>query len=212
MGALVQRGLPCDLEAEKSVLGSVLVDSDKMLELNEVLEADNFFDVRHKEVYVAMGELFAKNVPIDAITVIDQLRKTSKTESFSEELVWELARHVPTSAHCRHYAEIVKEKSKVRHLILSCTDVIEMLYQDQDFDAACDLAESKVFSMTQFREQEGVACIEELMAPVFEHLQEIHSSKGQSMGIETGFFNLNEMTSGFQNGELNNISGSSFNG
>ena len=153
----MQKNLPCALEAEQSVLGSILIDPNCFADLTEIIHADDFYLDEHGEIFYAMQDLFAKSREIDLVTLIDTLvSRGIYNEEESKKYIKVIAETVPSAANVLDYAKIVREKSLLRSLIGAADEIRETAFSAQgDVKDIIDSAEAKVFSIAQGSESKG---------------------------------------------------------
>ena len=145
------RSMPHNVEAEQSVLGSMLIDKAAIAEAAETLEAEDFYMESHKIIFKAIKELYQKDIPVDMITLIEHLRSTEKLdEAGGISYITEISSSVPSTANLTSYIQIVEDKAILRRLIRSATEIIETSYNKQhNVDAVLDLAEKNVFNISE---------------------------------------------------------------
>ena len=195
---------PHSAEAEESVLGALLLDKDAVIAVAEFLNPDDFYDDRHKEIFVSALELFEERTPIDVLTVSERLkkRKTLKKVGGSSYLA-DLVNNVPTAAHVEHYGRIVKEASTKRAL-MSATARITEYSLDESLSAPelLDKAESEIFSLTQKHLTNTFTPIKAALAESFDRLDELHKQEQGLRGVPTGFKDLDDTLAGMQRSNL----------
>ncbi len=195
---------PQNIEAEQSVLGSMLLDKEAIPVIMEILKSDDFYREDHKEIFEAVTDLFDKGEPIDLITVSEQLKLRGTLDGIGGlEYVTNLANAVPTTANARHYAKIVEEKSTLRRLIKVSSDVVNMGYEaSEELSYVIDRAEKGIFDVLQKRTSQGYSCIKDVLVDTFNRLEELYNNKGYITGIPTRFADLDYKTAGLQNSDL----------
>ena len=195
---------PQNIDAEQSVLGSMLLDKDIIPTITEILKSDDFYREDHKEIFDSIMDLFEKAEPIDVITVSERLKLRGTLESVGGlEYLTNMATVVPTTANARHYAKIVEEKSLLRKLIKASSDIVNMGYEaSEEVSYVLDRAEKNIFDILQKRNLKGFATIKDVLVETFNRLEELYNSKGHVTGIPTGFADLDFKTSGLHNSDL----------
>ena len=195
---------PQNVEAEQSVLGSMLLDKDIIPTITEILKNDDFYREDHKEIFEAIMDLFEKAEPIDLITVSERLKLRGTLDSIGGlEYLTNIATAVPTTANARHYAKIVEEKSLLRKLIKASSEVVNMGYEaSEEVSYVLDKAEKSIFDILQKRNLKGFSPIRDVLVETFNKLEELYNSKGNVTGIPTGFVDLDFKTSGLHNSDL----------
>ncbi len=195
---------PQNLEAEQSVLGSMLLDKEAIPAVTEILKSEDFYREDHREIFEAVLDLFAKAEPVDLITVSEQLKLRGNLDNVGGlEYLSNIATSVPTTANVRHYAKIVEEKSILRSLIRVSNEISNISYDaSEEVAVVLDRAEKGIFDILQKRNLKGFAHIKDVLVDAFMKLEELYNSKGAVTGIPTGFNDLDLKTSGLQNSDL----------
>ena len=202
--ALIRKTLPHNIEAEQSVIGSMIMDSDAVLAATEIISADDFYGNQYGILFKAMVEIYGEGKPIDVVTLTDKLNQMDVPPELSSiEFIRDLLASVPTSANVKYYAKIVKEKSILRKLIKVTEDISNTCYVGrEDLDTILEETEKKVFSIVQSRDGGDYVPIKEVVLNAMERIEAISKVSGTVTGISTGFTDLDYMTSGFQNSDL----------
>ncbi len=192
---------PHNDEAERSVLGGLLIDKDAINIVSELLLPHHFYSDTHSIIYDAMLKLYEERKPIDLLTLTAQLRK-NKTKIESSFLT-DLVEGVPTAANIETYTQLVKEAFTKRSLIQAGTHIAEMGYEeDVEVKEVLDKAESSLFAISQGHITRGFVPIKQTLAESFDRIDELHR-KGEGLrGVATGFVDLDNMLSGMQNANL----------
>ncbi|HEX9886380.1 MAG TPA: replicative DNA helicase [Longimicrobiales bacterium] len=201
---------PFSAEAEISVLGGMLIDRDAVARAIEVVNDSMFFRESHRRLFRGMQRLFERGDVIDVITVAEELRKTDELDSSGGlEYIAELVDAVPTAANIEYHARIVREKALLRRLIDASSHIIRDAYAqgEREVDEILDQAESRIFQVAQSHAREGFVWIKEILWPTFEHIERLQQSPGGVTGVPTGFRDLDNMTTGFQRGDLIIVAG-----
>ena len=200
----MQKNLPCALEAEQSVLGSILIDPNCFADLTEIIHADDFYLDEHGEIFYAMQDLFAKSREIDLVTLIDTLvSRGIYNEEESKKYIKVIAETVPSAANVLDYAKIVREKSLLRSLIGAADEIRETAFSAQgDVKDIIDSAEAKVFSIAQGSESKGFVHIREAISRTYERLDLLARDKDAASGTPTGFSALDRTIVGLGEGDL----------
>jgi len=203
IGAL-NRVPPHNLEAERSVLGSMLLDKDVIPSVTEILRSDDFYREDHKEIFEAMVELFDKGEPIDLITVSEQLKLRGTLEKVGGlEYLAAIANAVPITANVKYYSKIVEEKAILRKLIKASTEIVNMGYEaSEEVSYVLDRAERNIFDVLEKRNTKGFSHIRDVLVDTFNMLEDLYNNKGHVTGIPTGFIDLDNKTSGLHNSDL----------
>lgn len=195
---------PQNVEAEQSVLGSMLLDKEVVPTIFEILKSEDFYRQDHKEIYEAIMDLFEKADPIDLVTVADQLKLRGSLDAVGGlEYLTNIATAVPTTANAKHYAKIVEEKSILRRLIKVSSDIVNMGYEAaEEVSYVLDRAEQNIFDILQKRNKQGFSHIKDVLMDAYTKLEELYNNKGFITGIPSGFTDLDHKTAGFQNSDL----------
>ncbi|NQT97553.1 MAG: replicative DNA helicase [Candidatus Marinimicrobia bacterium] len=200
---------PHSMEAEQAVLGSMLTSREAVSKVIQWLEYDHFYKEDHIQIFRCMIELFDGGEPIDTVSLVDRLKKNKQLEAVGGAYyITGLVESVPTVANVELYSKIVLEKALLRRLILISHDLAKEAYDDsQDVDEILDQAEQAIFNISQKRLRGGFKQIEPILHEAFERLDKIHAQPGSVTGVPSGLVDLDEITSGFQPGELIIIAG-----
>ena len=195
---------PHDIEAEQAILGCMLTDKDSVISAIEVLKEEDFYREDNKTIYSAIVSLYAKNEPIDIITVKAELIEQGTFERVGGlAYLAELPEKVPTTANVDKYIKIVEEKSLTRHLIKSANELIALGYDEtEEVTSIMDMAEKKIFSLSEKKSNKGYAAIKDVLVSTFAELEKLSNQKGKITGISTGFADLDHKTAGLHNSDL----------
>ncbi len=194
---------PHSIEAEQSVLGSMLLSPEAVLEVSEILGPEDFYKEAHAIIYRAAMQLFSSGEPVDPVTLAEALRAQGNLERVGDRTyILNLMTSVPTPANARYYAEVVSKLAVYRRLIEAAGKVAAVGYRaPEDMMEALDEAEDIIFNVAQRRRRENVKPMKELMEATFEDLEKISEGKMET-GIPTGFTDLDELTMGLQPSDL----------
>ncbi|MEW6243789.1 MAG: replicative DNA helicase [Bacillota bacterium] len=195
---------PQNLEAEQSVLGSMLIEKEAILKACEILSADDFYREAHRIIFDAIVDVFERGEAVDLITVSERLRQLGKIEAVGDiPALAALANMVPTAANIEYYARIVEEKAVLRRLISAGTEIVRMGYEaQQEPEEVLDQAEQMVFRISKRRSSQGYHSIKDVLVEAFEHIESIYTNKEGITGIPTGFKEIDMLTSGLQKSDL----------
>ena len=198
------RKLPFSMPAEQSLLGSVLIDPASLNEVADLLNSEDFYLSEHKQIYLAMHELFLANSEIDVVTLIDMLVvKGIYDKSGGEDYIRTLTEAVPDALNIKDYARIVKEKSILRQLIAACGEISEAAYSEQEsVTSILDHAEHLIFNIAQGRDTKNFRHIREVLGEVYSHLHELNTNKEATQGTQTGFSALDRVLAGMGKSDL----------
>jgi replicative DNA helicase len=194
---------PHSLEAEESVLGSMLLSQEAIADVSEILTAQDFYKESHAIIFDAALSLFASGEPVDPVTVGESLRAQGNLEKVGDRsYILNLVSSVPTTANARYYAEVVSRLAIYRRLIAAASRVAAVGYSaPEDLAYALDEAEDAVFKVGQRQRRESIKPIKELMESTFEDLEKIAEGTMET-GVLTGFTDLDELTMGLQPSDL----------
>jgi replicative DNA helicase len=201
---LTSRIPPQNLEAEQSVLGSLLLDKDAVIKIADICSSDDFYDDKHKKIYLAILKLFDERSSIDILTVSNKLEEAKSLEQIGGmSYLTNLVNTVPSSANVVHYAEIVKRKGTLRRLISQASEIVSLGYQEgTDLESLLDEAEQKLFSVSQKSLKQNFVPIADVLHETFDRLDELHRDKGKLRGLATGFNDLDQKLGGLQKSDL----------
>lgn len=204
MTDVFQKIPPHSLEAEQSLLGSMMLSEDAVVIALELVTADDFYQSSHRFIFSALVNLYNTQKPCDIVTLQEELKKQDHlTESGGVSYLSQLLNVVPTSKNAEYYAKIVKEKSMVRRLIAVTNDIAALSYDpQQEAEELIDSAEQKVLQLNRFKTTTPYRHIRDLIKPTIDELSFLYENKQAVTGIPTGFTRLDEMTSGWQNSDL----------
>lgn len=201
---LIGRELPHSREAELSVIGSVLTDSDSVAASAEIIKPADFYFEAHKVIYQAVMDLFNENIPIDFVTVSDRLRQEDKLDGVGGlPYLSQAAVNVPTAQNVTYYSKIIKDKAVLRKLIVASTGITEMAYSELGGpDTILERAEQAIFSVSQDKEQNDIIPIGDVLIGTYNEMVEQAANRGKLTGLDTGFVELNRRTGGLKGGEM----------
>ncbi len=198
------RSLPSNVEAERTVLGAVLVDNSAFNSAAEILNRDDFFREGHRRIFEAMGSLSERSQPIDLVTLKDELVRQSALEAAGgAAYLAALVEGIPRVSSVEHWSRIIKEKAVLRNLINAGNRIVQSAY-DADDEAALilDRAEKSIFDIAERRIRSGFVGMKEIVKETFRTIDQLSQSQELVTGVPTGFVDLDERTSGFHKGDL----------
>jgi replicative DNA helicase len=200
---------PQSIEAEQAVLGAMLSSKDAISKALQWVRSHHFYKESHSKIFLVMSDLFDKGEPIDTISVINKLKKNKQIDGVGGAyFITGLVESVPTAANVESYAKIVLEKFMLRELIRASHELSKDAYNDrQDVGEILDAAEQTIFAITQDRLRGGFLPIDGILHETFKNLDRIASNPGSVTGVASGLIDLDEITSGFQKGDLVIIAG-----
>ncbi|MGH7598863.1 MAG: replicative DNA helicase [bacterium] len=206
---IIDRLPPQDANAEVAVLGAMLQESNAASRAFELLEDWCFYKGGHQHVFQAMSGLFERNEPLDVLTVGAELQRRGQLDAIGGNYyLTELVARVPSAANVEYHARIVLEKALLRRLIGVATEIATEAFEEQDrVDDILDKAEQRIFSLSERRLRRGFEFINPILHKTFDTIESYHHRRGSVTGVASGFNDLDEMTSGFQNSDLIIVAG-----
>ena len=198
--ALIKRVLPHSLEAEQSVIGSMLMDREAVIAASEIVTGSDFYQQQYGIMFDAMVELFNEGKPVDLVTLQDRLKeKDVPPEVSSLDFVRDIVTMVPTSANVRSYATIVGEKAVLRRLIKTTEEIANTCYAGKEpLENILADTEKSVFNLLQNRGGQDFVPIKQVAINVLEKIEDAYKNQGTVTGIPSGFIDLDYKLSGFQ--------------
>lgn len=195
---------PQNTEAEASLLGALLIDSDALVKIADSVTVDDFYEERHARIFEAVLQLYDKHSPIDVLTLSDQLRGNDFLDTVGgAAYLTELTNFVPTAAHVEQYAQIVAQKALRRRLIKAAQDMTGLGYDEsKSLQELIETAEARLFEVSQKHVKQDVTSLENILAESFERLDELHKNKGSLRGVPTGYRDLDNTLAGLQRSDL----------
>jgi replicative DNA helicase len=210
--ASLQKLPPQNIEAEQMVLGAILIENDSINKVIETLSPDDFYKDTHRRIFKVMLDMFETGDAIDLVTLSDALRgKTGLEAVGGASYLATLVSLVPTAANIKYHARIVREKAVLRKLIHSATDIITQSYEDSrtvvNIDELLDRAEKSIFEIAQGKIKDSFVSMKNIVGHSFAIVERLYEKKEMVTGLATGFLDLDERTSGFQQSDLIIIAG-----
>ena len=199
---------PSNLEAERAVLGSCLLDRDALVDVTELLSPDDFYDLNYRDVYNVILDMTQRSKPVDMLTLSAELSDRGLLEKLGgQSFLAAIVDSTPTAANAEYHARIVRDKAVRRRLISAGNAITRMGYEEgKDLSELLEDAERLVFEVSKTRNESNFKSLAEVMKPTFDKIQEAFAREDNSLtGIDTGFFGINRLTSGLQRGALNII-------
>ncbi len=195
---------PHSIEAEKSVLGSVLQSKEALFEVLEILEPDDFYSEHHKEVFEAVRELNRRSEPVDILTVSEELKRRNTLAMVGgRAFVASLPAVAPSTANAESYAHIIKEKAILRRLIQASADILDRSYTDKtDSQEVLSFAEQEIFNIARAKQKKDYTSLYDVMMENISQIDAMASAEGKLIGLTTGFIDLDEKTAGLQKSNL----------
>src|SRR3989338_12976 len=201
---LQMRVPPQNIEAEQSVLGSLMLDKEAIVKIADTLIAEDFYEYRHGLIYLSILELYETHSSIDILTVSNRLEGKKKLEEIGgTSYLTQLVNSVPSATHIVHYAKIVQHKSTLRRLIHASNEINAMGFQEEEtLEILLDRAEQKLFGVSQKYLKQNFISINEVLQETFERIDELPRDKGKLRGVATGYTGLDNLLGGFQKSDL----------
>lgn len=201
---MIERIPPHNDEAERSVLGSALLDKDALFDVVEVLSADDFYNEAHKEIFKAVTDLYKKSAPVDVLTVSEELKKRNSLEMVGgRAYIAALSADVPSTSNAAEYAKIVSNKASLRRLISTAGDIMQTSYDENlETNTILDMAESQIFEIAQKGQRSDFAHIKDVLLENINIIDKMSQMEGNLTGITTGFRDLDQLTSGLHRSDL----------
>jgi len=195
---------PQNLEAERSVLGALMLDKDAIINVANLIRQGDFYKDDHNMIFEAMIELYEKNEPIDVLSLSNRLEEKGQIEKIGgSSYLASLVNSVPSSANIVHYAKVVQKKSTLRKLIVAASEILELGYkEDEDVEKVLDKAEQKLFQVSQKYLKQDFVPIRSILEAAFNRIDELHKGDHKLRGIPTGFSDLDNILAGFQKSDL----------
>lgn len=195
---------PQNIEAEQSILGAILIDNDALPRALEILDAEDFYKQSHRKLFNAMLELFEKSEPIDLITLTDYLKRENELETVGGiSYLSSLVNMIPTAANIKYHSKIVREKGLLRGLLRSSNEIASRIYESNfDAEELVDYAEKSIFDISEKRIKASFVTLREVIKDSFEMIEQLYDKKEAITGVPSGFRDLDELTTGFQKGDL----------
>ena len=195
---------PHNLESEQCVIGSIIVEEQTLVPVAEILDREDFYIDAHKVIYESMLELNNERKPIDMVTVSNRLKEKGYLDQVGGvTYLTSITNMIPTTSNVKVYAEIVKKNSTLRKLIKASNDIISMGYEaSHSLDDILNVAEKKIFDISQDRMSEDFKPISEVLTSVTAMIEDVYSKGSDLTGLDTGFIDLNKKLGGFHKSDL----------
>ncbi len=200
---------PQNVEAEQSVLGSLLIDRDAVIRVASFLKPDDFYREAHGQIYQAILSLYDRHEPADFITLCDELERRQQLEPVGgASYLAGLINLVPTSAHVEHYGHIVERAALRRRLIQAAARIAEVAYDESmPVDDVIDMSEQHIFAVAQRRLTGDLVPLSKLLYDYYDQIEDLQQHPGETMGVSTGFVDLDKLLGGFQPSDLVIVAG-----
>lgn len=195
---------PQNTDAEASLLGAILIDTDAIVRIADKISSDDFYDRKHQLIYQAIVTLYEAHSAIDVLTLANRLKAdTTLDEAGGSPYLTELTNFVPTASHVEQYADIVAQKALRRKLIKAAQDIAGMGYNETNaLQELIEDAETRLFDVSQRHIKQDIVSIETILGDSFDRLDELHRDKGKIRGVPTGFRDLDNILAGLQKSDL----------
>ncbi|MBQ2623001.1 replicative DNA helicase [Candidatus Saccharibacteria bacterium] len=195
---------PQDIQAEKSLLGAIMISDAILPEILTIIRPRDFYEERHAIIFEAMSDLYDQHKPVDLLTLTAELKRKKKLKNIGgATYLAELSNTVPAAAHAKAYAEIIEKASIRRRLIQAGTEIAEKAYsEDADVGNLVGAAERDLFNVSDKIVKSDYVAMDTLLADAFDRIEELRNNKGALRGLKTGFRDLDKMTAGFHKGDL----------
>ena len=194
---------PQDVDAEKALLGSILIRPQALLDISDVIRAESFYSIKHQHIFRVMQDLYGKGEAIDLLTVSSRLKEIKQLDQLGgSSYLAELSNFVPSASNIRHYADIVHKKNALRDLISAAEYISELGYTEQDdLSSLFDRVGKRVLDVTTYAKKKFVN-IKDTLHEAWERLDRLHKSKDELRGVPTGFKELDNKLAGLQKSDL----------
>lgn len=196
---------PQNIEAEKSLLGAILISDNAIMEAASRIKSDDFYDDRHKLIYVAMINLYEKRRPIDLLTLVSELRSSKNLDrAGGSSYITELTNFVPTATNASAYADLVESAATRRRLITAATAIAEKAFDDNEesITTVLDEAQKVLFSASDKNNTSNLVAVSSIIDETVTRIEDLYENKGKLRGLKTGFADLDHKTAGLQKGDL----------
>ncbi|MBC7232109.1 MAG: replicative DNA helicase [Chloroflexi bacterium] len=205
----IDRLPPQNIEAEQSVLGSLLIDREAIIKVAPFLQPGDFYREAHGQIYAAILDLHERREPADFITLCDELERRGQLDAVGgPSYLTSLINSVPTSIHVEHYARIVERTAILRRLIEASGKIAALAYEEaEDVDEVVDRAEQILFDVSQRRISRGLTPIKRILTEYYDRIEYLHQHQGEMVGLPTGFIDLDRLLGGLQRSDLIIVAG-----
>lgn len=195
---------PQNTDAEASLLGALLIDSEAIVKVADNVSPQDFFDKRNERIYEAIVQLYDKHEAVDVLTLSNQLKNNGHLEGVGgPSYLTELTNFVPTAAHVEQYADIVAQKAMRRRLITASREIVELGYDEsKQLNELIEEAEASLFNVSQQHIKQDIISLETILAESFDRLDDLHKDKEKIRGVPTGFKDIDSTLAGFQKSDL----------
>ena len=195
---------PQNIDAEKSVLGALMLDKDAIIKVANLIRLGDFYKDDHNLIYEAMVDLYEQREPIDLLSLSNRLEEKKQLDKIGgSSYLTTLVNSVPSSSNITHYAKVVQKKSTLRKLIETASEILELGYREsEDVEKILDMAEQKLFSVSQKYIKQDFVPIKSILEAAFNRIDELHKGDHKLRGIPSGFSDMDNILAGFQKSDL----------
>ena len=204
-GSIINEKIPPqNLEAEQSLLGSLLIDKDAIIKIADMLHEQDFYKESHAVIYAVIKDLYSRQEPIDILTVSNRLEeKKGLVGAGGRSYLAQLTNAVATASNVEFYASIIRRKATLRRLQQAAAEIAEIAFrEDEDIEKILDEAEQKIFAVSQKFQRNIFLSIDKLLSDAFDRIDELHKQSGKLRGLTTGFIELDKILAGLQKSDL----------
>ncbi|MEX2008340.1 MAG: replicative DNA helicase [Candidatus Spechtbacterales bacterium] len=200
----IDRLPPQDLDAERSVLGAILIDKEGFFRVADLLEPSDFYQEGHRKIFDVMTELTERSLPLDVLTVASRLREKKQLDQIGgQSYLTQLVNAVPSSSNITYYGSLVHKKSMLRRLISASYNIAQMGYnENEDVDVLLDSAEREVFKISERSNTQAFSALKNSLGEAFDRIDRLHKNTGELRGVPTGFSDLDNVLAGLQKSDL----------
>ena len=195
---------PQNLEAEESILSAILIDNSTLLDIIEILSPQDFYRSAHQKIFTAVSELFARNEPVDLVTLANQLKAAGQLEAVGgAAYLASIVDTAPMAVNAQHYARIIHDKASLRRLIEQSNKIAKRCFEDSEaVDDVIDFAESAIFEISGAKNRQSFYPLSQIIVKNVDALEEMQGNKALVTGVPTGYRQFDALTSGCQNSDL----------
>jgi replicative DNA helicase len=195
---------PQNLDAEKSLLGALLISEASLPDVTEIVAPQDFYEKPHETIFSSMLSLYERHKPVDLLTLTNDLRVKKQLSAIGgASYLSDLMEYVPTAAHAAAYADIIKKCAVRRRLINAGAQITELSYDENtEIDELLGLAEAELYGVSEKNTRSDLISLSDILESTFDRLEELHNNKGSLRGLKTGFRDLDNKTAGFQKSDL----------
>lgn len=195
---------PHNLDAEESLISAILVDNSTLNDVMDIVSPDDFYRTAHKEIFIAITDLFVKNEPVDLVTLSNKLKESGKLEAVGgARFLAKIVDTVPLAVNARHYARIIHDKARLRRLVQTSNEIVKQSLEDKgDIENVLDYAASRIFEIAEDKMKKSIVHLKHIIDQNYDDIDRWQMDKSLISGVTTGFKKLDSLTLGFQNSDL----------